>query len=400
MLVSGRIRRAIELLVLGLVCAFSLSAGEDVRLSEQAYISLLTCSPSEEEVFTVYGHTAIRVYDPETSIDLVFNYGIFDFRRKNFVYRFAKGETDYKLGVSRFENFYAEYQMRNSGITEQRLNLSNEEKARIWEALLLNARPENAVYRYNFFFDNCATRPAVLVEQVIEGQLIYHHDAGQHTFRDLINECMRNKPWLLFGCELALGSPTDRLITPRELLFLPLWLELAFDRAVIVGTEGEERPLVLEKHILLEYNPEAPPRTFFTPLLAACLWLCLFLILSIVEWRRKTYYRAADCFLFAVSGLCGCVLFFLAFVSEHPATYPNWLILWLHPFHLLGAVLIAVKNWKKAAYSYHFITFAALTLMLLGWHFIPQHFHAAFFPLVLCMWMRSGWRLLLRYNKI
>lgn len=97
-------------------------------LSEESRISILTSYPSDEEVFTLYGHTAIRILDPAQNIDLVFNYGIFDFHTPNFIYRFAKGETDYKLGVDNFQNYFIEYQMRGSKVVEQALNLNQVEK--------------------------------------------------------------------------------------------------------------------------------------------------------------------------------------------------------------------------------------------------------------------------------
>jgi hypothetical protein len=340
------------------------------------------------------------VYDPAADMDIVFNYGIFDFNKSDFIYRFAKGETDYKLAAGYFENFFAEYQMRGSGITEQVLNLTPEEKNKIWELLQINALPENATYRYNFFYDNCATRPAALIENCVTGKVAYHHEPAHKTFRELINFFMRNQPWLVFGCQLALGSPADRAVTLHEELFLPLLLEKAFDGATVVSPGGQERPLISAKNILLKSQPEAVEKTVLTPFAVSLACLFLTLLITFWEWRKKAYCFPVDCILFTLAGLSGAVLFFLAFVSEHPATWPNWLLIGLHPFHLLGVVLFAVKKPEKAAYYFHFINFAALTLMLAGWHFIPQHFHIALIPLIACLWMRSGRYVWLKYNKV
>ncbi len=129
--------KSIFLFLLGIL---SLSAIAQPKLSEEARISLMTSAPYDEEVFTVYGHAALRIYDPKQNIDYIFNYGIFDFSKPNFIYRFAKGETDYKLGVADFQDYVIEYQMRGSDITEQVLNLTQEEKEHIWDALLINYR--------------------------------------------------------------------------------------------------------------------------------------------------------------------------------------------------------------------------------------------------------------------
>ena len=387
-----------RMLLLFLLTAPVFTLRAQTRLGDSARVSLLTCSPSEEAVFTVYGHTALRVSDPVAGINLVFNYGIFDFSKSNFIYHFAKGETDYKLGITHYENFLAENIMRGIGVTEQVLDLSSEETNTLWDALCINALPENATYRYNFFSDNCATRPAVLIERIAGGQIVYRHEPEHKSFRELINICMRNKPWLIFGCQLALGSPADREATVREEFFLPLLLEKAFSRAVIATPQGE-RPLVEATHILLENHPESVSPTLLTPWRASLLLCVFFLLLTLREWRKKTRYALADCSLSALAGLGGTVLFFLAFISQHPATWPNWSVLWLHPLHLAGAVCMAVKTWKKAAYYYHFINFATLTLLLASWNFIPQHFHPAFLPLVITLWMRSGWYMARRSTK-
>jgi len=363
-----------------------------IRLSDEARFSILTSSPTDEEVFTIYGHTGIRLNDPVNDMDYVFNYGLFDFSKPNFIYRFAKGETDYKLGGNHFLDYIIEYQMRGSSVTEQVLNLNPGEKQRIAEALLINMRPENRTYRYNFFFDNCATRPVDLVEAYVDGEVVYHHPYQPKTFREMINYASRNKPWQTFGCDLALGSPADRLATQHEEMFLPWYLQEAFDQATIVGTDGTVRKLVSETNLLVEEIPdEEIEKEWFTPLV--CFWTLFFVVLGITcrEWKKGIYYRWLDFLLFFIAGIAGTVIAFLCFISEHPSTCPNWMLLSLHPVQLIGAVLFVVKKWKIAGYYYHFINFAALTLMLLGWYFIPQHLNAACIPLVGTLWIRSAY---------
>lgn len=387
-------------LILSLLLFFLLPLqAQTPQLSNDAKISLLTVSPSDDAVYTVYGHSALRVQDAAQKIDAVFNYGIFSFAKPNFIYRFAKGETDYRLGVEHFRDFMIEYEMRGSEVTEQVLDLDSITKNRIWEALLINNRPENRVYRYNFFFDNCATRPAAIVEANIEGKIHFPDPGRKQTFRDMINYCTRNHPWLTFGCDLALGSPTDRVATPREEMFLPVYLKEAFGKATVTGTDGSVRNLVGSEQILTEgiTDDTDADSNFFTPLV--CCWAFFLLVLAVtfIEWRRKTYFRIVDCVLFFMAGMAGVVLFFLCFISTHPSIWPNWSIVWLQPFDLIAVILFAVKKLRKAAYYYHFINFAALTLMLAGWYFIPQHLNTAFIPLVMSLWLRSGYGV---YRKI
>lgn len=372
---------------------------EIIRLGNDAQISVLTVAASEEAVFTVYGHTAIRVKDTVRinnelqKIDAVFNYGIFDFSKPNFIYRFAKGETDYRLGVQDFRDFMIEYEMRGSKVTEQILNLDSIEKNKVWEALVINNLPENRVYRYNFFFDNCATRPVAIIEQNTGGKIKYKEPGEPQTFRDLINYCTRNKPWLTFGCDLALGSPTDRIATPHEEMFLPVYLSGAFDKATVVGSDGSEKELVRSSQTLIEGIEDDTPieQDFPSPIVCCWIFFIVIFVLTTLEWYRKTYWRIIDCLLFFIAGIAGVVLFFLCFISTHPSIWPNWNIIWLQPFHLIAVILFAVKKLRKAAYYYHFINFAALTLMLAGWYFIPQHLNTAFIPLVMSLWLRSGY---------
>ncbi len=385
-------RKIAGFLLLLLFLTDGTGTAQQIALGPAAKISLLTVAPSDDDVYTLYGHTALRVQDPGRQLDLVFNYGLFSFSQPHFIYRFAKGDANYQLGACTFTDFIPEYAIRGSEVIEQVLNLDSLEIAAIWNALLVNMQPQNRTYRYNFFFDNCATRPLMLIEKGVDGAIDYRPPYKPQSFRELINHSTRNHPWQTFGCDIALGIPTDRTATTKEMMFLPFYLKEAFTQAVVIAPDGKERKLVGETHLLLESFDEKKdnPSTICTPLV--CSW-AFFLLLSVVtlfEWFQKKHLRGVDIALFSIAGIAGCVLFFLCFISTHAGTWPNISILWLHPLHLFAAILFAVKKGRKAAYCYHFINFAALTLMLLGWHFIPQHMNTAFIPLIMSLWLRSG----------
>ncbi|MDR1116562.1 MAG: DUF4105 domain-containing protein [Tannerella sp.] len=411
--------------VITLICCFaavavkyvSATAMQATPLSAQAQISLLTSSPTDDAVYTLYGHTALRVYDPSANIDTVFNYGIFDFSQPNFIYRFAKGETDYKVVAQHFGYYLMEYIERGSEVYEQILNLLPEEKESLWQALILNAQPENRVYRYNFFFDNCATRPAAMIEKNIRGTIKYPSQivpsasrgavttnpsailsvsqTRQPTFRDAINFCTRHHPWITFGCDLVMGAPTDRVMTLKETFFLPEYLKEVFDKAEI-KRDSVVQPLVLKVNILSEETrtPEKSPPFMTSPL--ACFTLAFIIIgwLTWLERRKKTFFGWLDSILFFIAGIAGCIIFFLSFLSVHPCMFPNISLLWLHPFHLIGVFFFSVKKFNKQAFWYHFINFVAISGMLVVWIFITQHFNVAFIPLIASLWLRSGWALI------
>lgn len=377
-------------MLLALFSVSALHAQNVTQLSNDATVSVLTCAPYEEEVFTVYGHAAMRVKDKANNIDFVFNYGIFSFDKPNFIYRFAKGETDYELGVENYRDYIIEYEMRGSDVTEQELNLTQPEKQHIWELLVENYKPENRTYRYNFFFDNCATRLATLVEKSVQGRIHYLTPDKTVTFRDMINYCTRNHPWLTFGCDLALGSPTDREANAHQQMFLPNNLRDGLANASIITPDGNVKKLVKAVSLIKAGPSEPVQKTFFTPLNCALILLLLVIAATAHEFYWKKYFVWMDALLFTAVGIGGIVITFLTFFSVHPCTCPNWNLVYFHPLHLVAAVLFFVKKLNKAAIWYHFINFAALTLMLIGWYFIPQHFNMALIPLVAILWLRSG----------
>lgn len=377
------------LLIYILLFAVTFTSHSQVTLSEQSKISLLTSTPYDDEVFTPYGHTSIRVVDAEHALDLLFNYGYFNLEKPHFIYRFVKGETDYLLRAYDTRYYITDAVMTGFGITEQVLNLNQEEKQAFWEALVLNAQPENAEYRYNFFYDNCSTRPADLIERFAGGEVIYDFPEMHLSFRDLINYCTRNKPWQTLGCDLVLGAPTDDEITPRETFFLPEYLKNALETAKTITSDGTDRPVVAETHILIEETREEEGPGIFTPMTFLLLFLILYVVITYLELNKNRYYRWFDVTIFFVLGVGGCIVYFISFVSIHPATYPNWNVLWMHPFHLIGALLIAVKGLNRLAIWYHFINFATFLIFLIATFFITQYVNVAVLGFVLLIFSRT-----------
>lgn len=357
-------------------------------------VSLLTCGPGTE-VYELFGHTALRVRQPGPGgFDYVFNYGMFDFNAPAFVWRFTKGETDYCLGVNDFHSFLLNYAVRESRVDEQILNLTPGQSRALLDALLENALPENRVYRYNFLFDNCATRPRNMVEAALGGRVRYHEPEGElPTFRREIDRYAERCPWLIFGIDLALGSALDRPMTYREQMFGPEVLKEAFAGAEIqLPPDSASVPLVSRTEVLYDpENPALPGITpfYLTPLFVAWVLAAVVAAVSVYDMRRRRCSRVFDTVLFTAYGLGGVVVFFLMFVSVHPATWPNYSAFWLHPLWLLAALFIWFKSLKNSVRYYHFANFAGLLVFMALWPWIPQQFNAAFIPLVLVLMMRS-----------
>lgn len=388
-------RKKILMLLLGLL--FILHAPSQVPLSDDSIkISLLTASPWYGALYAYFGHTAIRVQDDSTEVDLVYNYGYFDSSKPGFIFDFVRGETDYVLGAVPFYAFLEEYDHRGQEVVEQELNLSQEEKHQLYRALVINELPENREYRYNYFYDNCSNRPAEMIEKYTNGVIQYPPSAKQQSYRDLVHECVGSYPWAQFGIDLLIGSPADSTINVKAKMFIPDYLMHSFDGATILRNDSLREPLVKSREILLPADTKKNTKreyTLYTPIGAAFSLIILTLLVSLIQAAKMNaskLSRVYDTVLFSIAGLAGIVLMMLMFFSEHPATNPNWNFVWLNPFALLAAILFWMKSANRMVYFYHFINFVVLTLFLLLWLFIPQQLPVATIPFSMCLWLRSG----------
>ena len=367
-----------------------------VQLSDSAKISLITTSPWNGAIYAVYGHTALFVQDDSTRVDAVFNYGFFNQDQPNFMYHFVRGETDYVLGVTPFDFFLQEYKEKKLEVIEQELNLTQEEKQNLWNALYENAKPENREYRYSFLFDNCATRPRDMVEKYVQGQIVYPSDNKKQTARDLIHECVNPYPWMEFGIDLIIGSGADSTFSVREKMFLPVYLMRSFDGARVIKNDTLQYNLVKNKIILLNAdnkNVAKSEQGLFNPLPVVFALLLLTILVSFVQkakMNRTALPKIYDTVLFGIAGIGGLIIFFLMFFSEHPVVDANWNFVWLNIFSLVFAILFWVKPLRNIVTVYHFINFAVLTLFLVFWWLIPQKLPFASIPFAACLWIRSG----------
>ncbi|MGI6073931.1 MAG: DUF4105 domain-containing protein [Fermentimonas sp.] len=389
-------KRYLSIYILFLLSFFHQSLGAQVVLDESAKISLLTASAWHEEAYALFGHTAIRVKDDSLRLDEVYNYGYFDSTQPHFVYNFVRGKTDYVLGVTSFEHFIAEYDYKGQAVTEQVLALDSLEKQNLYEALYVNALPENMRYRYNYFYDNCATRPRDMIEKYKSGEIIYPATSKKQTFRDLIHECAEEHQWTKFGIDLVIGSEADKVIDVREKMYIPAYLMESFDGAVVEVNDTLSVPLVESREVLLNIDSEvnsAGEEGWLSPMAIAFALLIVTLIVSFVQYysmNRSRVPKIYDTFLYGIYGIGGIIIFILMYFSSHPATNPNWNFAWLNIFALIAAILFWVKRANYAVYLYHLLNFAVLTLYLLFWWSIPQEMPKASIVFALSLCVRSG----------
>lgn len=381
----------------------------DKNHSDSIRISLLTCAPGEE-IYSLFGHTAIRYKEPAKGIDVVFNYGLFNFNTPNFMLRFALGETDYELGATPYERFAAEYEYFGRSVWEQELAIDPTEKEKLISLLKENLRPENRIYRYNFFYDNCATRPRDKIEEAIHGKVTYlplTKSGEVKSFRDIVHQYTQGHPWARFGIDLCIGNEADAPITDREMMFAPFYLKNAFGNAQIVG-DSTRSSLVLNTEKIIdceqwadnESTPETDIWDTMTPMRCSLLLLILVAGATIYGIRRKKSLWGLDAVLFAATGIAGCVITFLALFSQHPAVSSNYLLFVFHPLSLLCLPFFICKERKQQKSWYHIANIAVLTLFIALFAAIPQRIDFAVLPLALCLLIRSASNLILTYKKL
>ena len=365
--------------------------------SVDARVSLITILPGED-VYSTFGHSALRVVDASLGIDEAFNYGTFDFGSSaleiaSFIGRFTYGDLNYSLTVQNGRSIVAGYwEVLGRASIEQTLDLSAREKQELYRILRTNALPENRYYQYDFFFDNCATRLLDAIEAALGPGLSFGAEAPGRSLRELLDPYLLGVPWTDFGMNLGLGLPADRQATAREATFLP---EILMNHLAsgTVEREGEVVPLVMRTDTLtggsgISWEPEAAP-----PWPAIGLWI-LFVggtLLTIADLKSgRPRRRIVDALFFGSLGIAGLVAGFLWFVSLHQVTDGNLNMVWASPTHLVVAVAIARYRWQRWMGSYMAATALLALILLAGFPFWPQRLPTALIPLLLLIVVRAG----------
>ncbi len=368
-----RLKKYLFLLLLahGLLC-FS----QRPTLSSLAKVSILTVGTADE-LHSKFGHTAIRLQDPSINLDIVYNYGLFDFDDPSFYVKFTRGKLDYRLGRQKFKDFLFNYQLENRWVKEQVLRLNEEQRTKLFAFLENNYRPENRYYKYDFLFDNCSTRIPAALQSVLgdDWKLDYDHLKAAYTFRELIHQNLEVNSWSNFGIDLALGSVIDRKATPWEHLFLPLYLFKQLPHSVIDG----EALVTSHSRLLAERPVEKSENFFLSPLFWLSFCLLAVLYMTYRDTKRQARSRWLDFSLFLVSGLAGMLILFLWFATDHLATKMNFNALWAFAPNLLVAFVILKRQLPAWVKTYLWIVILLLLLTLLLWVFMVQ----VFSPLIL-----------------
>ncbi len=319
------------------ILIFSLMYNSQIisQLSEQSSVSILTCKPGDE-IYSMYGHTAVRISDPVTQKDEVYNYGLFNFSEPNFTMKFLRGKLLYHLGITNSKRFSYQYTQQKRSIVEQVLNLSLDQRNAIYRALLENMKPENRSYKYDFFFDNCSTRIYDLLKDNIVGLEYPVHADEDYTFRGLLDEYTYTWPWTDFGQDLIVGSVSDQKAETKGRSFLPEFFYDVLDKSTI-----GHQPLVSKTAIFLDFeadNQRRREKVSQVPIWVFSLLLLVELLLLIfcskATYINSRWLRILDNLWFSLLGIGSLIILFMWIGTDHLTTKKNLNLLWMSPLFL------------------------------------------------------------------
>ncbi len=360
-----------------------------LKSMDSVTVSLLTCGPGNE-IYSYYGHTAIRYRDAARGQDLAINYGIFSFQKSFFILRFIFGLTDYEMGIEDLSDFVYTYANRGSWVKEQVLNLTREEKWAITQAIDNNYRPENRVYRYNYFYDNCTTRARDMIVNHINGQVVYNNNKNITTsYRTMIHQWNEHQRWARLGNDLLLGVHADAATTNEQQQFLPDSLRAYFAHAIIIDKQGKQRALVdstfyLVPPIVKTIQPEA-----ITPLMVAILWLLITLLVCFIEWKTNKLWWGYSLFNMLIMAILSIILLAMVF-SQHPTVSLNFQILLFCPLHIFMLYPVIKQLRHKQLHPYiklYGILLCSFLLLSIVQSYAEGIIFVAIAMLIRCIWI-------------
>ncbi|WP_442786993.1 lipoprotein N-acyltransferase Lnb domain-containing protein [Flavobacterium suncheonense] len=298
-----------------------------IPLSDRAEISLLTCG-SGDQLYSIYGHTALRINDPGRGIDIVYNYGTFDFSTPNFYGKFVKGDLQYFVSTSSFEEFNYSYVYDNREITEQVLNLTQPQKQMIFNELSEVLSSEKRFYTYKFIDRNCTTMVADLINSVLPEKISTKIPDTEKTYRTILYGYLKNNFYENLGINLMFGIKTDR---KSDKLFLPVELQ----QGVALSRNNNES-LVKEEKTVYKKVENGSNKSLWNNYFS---FVVLMLIPLLFSGKR-----IFQLIWLTLSGVLGIFFATVGLYSEHQEVLWNYNVLLMNPCFLVLAFLLLQKN--------------------------------------------------------
>ena len=337
---------------------------QNLPLSKDAKISVLTCGLGNE-TYSYFGHTAIRVADPGNNIDVVYNYGAFDFRTPNFVAKFAKGDLQYFVIVHSFPEFIEEYNNEKRSVFEQELLIPQDAKQRLFDNLNTTLASEDRFYTYKFIDKNCTSMVVDIINKSLNSTVIIKKGDTDITYRSILFPYFNGHFYDQLGTSIIFGTKVDQLGTK---IFLPFELKNSLEK-----TTYQNNSLVNKTSTLLSFEKETP----------GSWWNNIYTYLFILAFVVLAHNKIVDKIYLLILSLIGNFFVFMGFYSFHHELAMNYNVLLFSPLLLILLIFSVIKNkrWTYRSAVLHLLFLVVYAIFMIN---------KAHFLIVLPMIITSG----------
>jgi hypothetical protein len=365
------------------------SFSQSVKLSVYSEVSIITVGPGDE-LFEAFGHSAIRIKDPVLNFDLIYNYGMFDFKAPNFYLNFVKGDLLYKVARYPFHYFLSANKKEKRWMKQQVLDLTQNEKQQFFSFVEDNVKPENSSYFYDPYFNNCATKLRDVTTIILGDKINFQDEYLKESLslRQLMEREIPWNTWGSFGINLALGSKLDKIATSSEYMYLPDYVYLGYKNAIKYD-KNQSSNLVKEERILLNFKEKPQTIIFFNPFTLFSIIMVLGILITYRDLKKKKRSKWLDFSLFIFTGIVGILIVFLWFFTNHSTAPNNFNFLWVFAPNFYVA-LILLNNNKKKLWVKRYISMLIIFLCVIPiiWINGIQLFPKAIIPFLILLLVR------------
>lgn len=384
--------KTFRILIFSFVLLFFCTYSTAQELSSKATISLLIATLDPGHIVSSYGHTLLRVQDPELKIDYVINYGTFDQSLTGFqtFIGIVRSKLKYDIWVMPFDEYYQATKKENRTLVEHTFNFSPEEKKSIWQNLIATVKNKDIKYTFNFFTQNCTTFARDFITFNLGDKIVLPDHLGNKTYRDINLKYVEKKLWYVFIIDILSGNNLENKVPAYQSLYEPKELESAWSTSTIIDSYGNKKALFASSSVLIKGKVFKETKTPFvlSPLIFSILFLLIIICVSVLEWKKKVFYKKFDIALFGFAGMLGIIFYLFKFTCAQWYVLMDWDMLWLHPFHLL-VVLFIIKSFNKSLFIYHSVNALLLCLLITGMFFFAPHYNPAIAVITVGFLVRS-----------
>jgi hypothetical protein len=370
------------------ILAFSKTLNAQIKLSKFSEISIVTAGPGKE-LYEAFGHSAIRIKDPVLQLDLIYNYGMFDFNAPNFYSNFTKGNLIYSLGRYKFEYFLRSYKREKRWVKQQVLNLTQQEKQSFFLYLENNALPENASYYYDPYFNNCATRLRDIIASILGDKVAFSDKNIEKnlSLRQLMDREIPWNTWGSFGINLVLGSKLDKKQSSEGYMYLPDYVYTIFKKSSLFVKNQPEK-LIKREDVLLDFKELKQEISLINPFLIFCIISLIGIFITYTDFKKKKRTKSLDFILLFITGFLGLFVVFLWFFTKHSTAPNNFNFMWAFAPNLMIAFFMLKNSLQKWLKYYFLLLFFLIITMPILWLLKIQLFPISIIPFLILLAIR------------